>query len=184
MRVHLFYNRFIESLFLALFAPLVKPFQFSPHRDKIKKRLCEVGYSMDKKLNDKMPNAIILFDGVCNFCDSSVQFIIKRDPESYFTFASMQGNKGQEILSQHHLTGYLGSLVLIENGKLYLKSTAALRICKNLKGLWKLCYLFIAVPAPLRSFIYNYIANHRYKWFGKKESCTLPSPEIRNRFWD
>lgn len=139
---------------------------------------------MGPESKDKKPNAVVLFDGVCNFCDSSVQFIIKRDPASYFTFASMQGNKGQELLRQHHLTGYLGSLVLIENGKLYLKSTAALRICKNLKGLWKIGYLFLAVPAPLRNILYNFIANHRYKWFGKKESCTLPSPEKRNRFLD
>jgi predicted DCC family thiol-disulfide oxidoreductase YuxK len=133
---------------------------------------------------DKTTNAIVLFDGVCNFCNNSVKFIIERDPDAYFSFASMQGSTGQEVLRTYHLDDYFGSFVLIDNGKLYLKSSAALRICKHLKGFWKIGYFFLIVPVPIRDFFYNFIASNRYKWFGKRESCMLPSPDIRNRYLD
>jgi predicted DCC family thiol-disulfide oxidoreductase YuxK len=133
---------------------------------------------MDKKIN-----AIVLFDGECNFCNNSVQFILKRDPKGYFNFATLQGKTGQDIVNKNQLNGMDG-IILIENGKLYHKSTAALRICKHLKGAWKICYLFIVVPKPIRNMVYDYIAKNRYKWFGKRDSCMIPSPEIRNRFLD
>ena len=127
-------------------------------------------------------NPVILFDGECNFCDSSVQFIIKNDPKGIFHFASLQSDTGQELLKKHHVPSNIDSMILIEENKVYYKSAAALRICRHLKGAWKLLYAFIVVPRPLRNVAYDFIAKNRYKWFGKKESCMLPSPSVRARF--
>ncbi|GLY10750.1 thiol-disulfide oxidoreductase DCC family protein [Pseudobacillus badius] len=125
---------------------------------------------------------VILFDGECNFCDSSVQFIIKNDPQGLFHFASLQSDTGQELLNKHNVPSDIDSMILIEGDKVYDKSAAALRICRHLKGAWKLLYAFIIVPRPLRNAAYDFIAKNRYKWFGKKESCMLPSPSVRARF--
>lgn len=125
---------------------------------------------------------IILFDGECNFCDSSVQFIIKRDPKRLFQFASLQSDIGKELLKKHHAPQTIDSFVLIENNHCYFKSSAALRVCKHLRGAWKLLYVLLVVPRPLRDFFYELVAKNRYKWFGKKESCMLPSVEERKRF--
>ncbi|WP_066398252.1 thiol-disulfide oxidoreductase DCC family protein [Neobacillus mesonae] len=127
---------------------------------------------------------IILFDGVCNFCNSSVQFIIKRDPKGHFKFASLQGEIGQQLLNQHGLNSKMDSFVLIEDDNIFFESTAALRVCRKLKGGWKLLAGLFIVPSPLRNSIYKIIAKNRYKWFGKKDSCMLPRPEWRNRFLD
>ena len=126
---------------------------------------------------------IVLFDGDCNFCNANVQFIIKRDPVARFHFASLQSDIGQQLVKKHAIPAEVDSLVLIENNKAYLKSTAALRIAKKLDGLWHLLFVFILIPWKLRDVAYDFVANNRYKWFGKNEdSCTLPSPEIRKRF--
>jgi predicted DCC family thiol-disulfide oxidoreductase YuxK len=125
---------------------------------------------------------IILFDGECNFCNSSVNFIIKRDKEALFRFASVQSDIGREILRKHNANMDLDSLILVENHKCYYKSSAVLRICKRLNGAWKLFYFFIVLPGPLRDYFYDLIAKNRYKWFGKKTDCILPSPDRRNRF--
>ena len=126
---------------------------------------------------------IILFDGDCNFCDSSVQFIIKRDPAAHFLFTSLQSEKGLELTKKYAIPEDVDSLVLIENGKAFTKSSAALRIAKKLDGLWHLLFLFILVPRKIRDGVYDYVAKNRYKWFGKKEdACMLPSPEQRKRF--
>jgi len=126
---------------------------------------------------------IILFDGVCNFCDASVQFIIKRDPAAHFLFTSLQSEKGLELTKKYAIPEDVDSLVLIENGKAFTKSSAALRIAKKLDGLWHLFFLLILVPRKIRDGVYNYVAKNRYKWFGKKEdACMLPSPEQRKRF--
>ncbi|AZU62052.1 thiol-disulfide oxidoreductase DCC family protein [Neobacillus mesonae] len=127
---------------------------------------------------------IILFDGVCNFCNSSVQFIIKRDPKGHFKFASLQGEIGQQLLNQHGLNSKMDSFVLIEDDNIFFESTAVLRVCRKLKGGWKLLAGLFIVPSPLRNSIYKIIAKNRYKWFGKKDSCMLPRPEWRNRFLD
>lgn len=127
---------------------------------------------------------IILFDGICNFCDSSVQFIIKRDRSGQFHFASLQSDAASKLLDEHDVPKDVGSIILIEDGKAYHKSGAALRIARNLDGAWKLLYGFIIVPRPIRDFVYDIIARNRYKWFGQKESCPLPSPDIRKRFLD
>lgn len=125
---------------------------------------------------------IILFDGECNFCDKSVQFIIKRDPEEIFSFTSQQGEAGQKMIEKYHAPASIDSIILIENDTYYLKSSAALRICRHLQGAWKLLFIFILVPYPIRDFFYNILAKNRYKWFGKKDQCTLPTPEMRKRF--
>ncbi len=126
---------------------------------------------------------IVLFDGECNFCDSSVQFIIKRDPAANFLFTSLQSEKGVELTKQYAIPEDVDSLVLIENGKAFTKSTAALRIAKKLDGLWHLSFLFILVPRKIRDGVYDFVAKNRYKWFGKKEdACMLPPPDVRKRF--
>ena len=125
---------------------------------------------------------IILFDGECNFCDASVQFILKRDRNAVFQFTSLQGDVGQGLLAQFGVPADLTTLVLIEGEHAYTKSTAALKIAKQLDGLWKLGYIAIVIPKPLSDSVYSYIAKNRYKWFGKKEACMLPTAEQRNRF--
>lgn len=125
---------------------------------------------------------IVLFDGNCNFCDKSVQFIIKRDPNGLFKYASLQSDIGKELLNKFHAPIHIDSFVLIEDSHCYFNSSAALRVCRNLKGAWKLLYILLIVPKPLRDFFYRLIAKNRYKWFGTKETCTLPSPEERKRF--
>lgn len=123
---------------------------------------------------------IILFDGICNFCDASVQFIMKRD-NGAFKFASLQSDIGQELVTRHKLQG-IDSLVLIEEDKAYTKSTAALRIAKRLKGLWSVLYIGIIIPKPLRNPLYDLFAKNRYRLFGKKDACMLPTKEERARF--
>ncbi|SDN40721.1 thiol-disulfide oxidoreductase DCC family protein [Bacillus sp. OK048] len=125
---------------------------------------------------------IILFDGVCNLCNSSVQFIIKRDPKGHYKFASLQSMKGQSLLKQYGYDKEFDSFILIENQRIYSKSSAALMICRNLTGLWKLLNILRILPAPFRDFFYDVVAKNRYKWFGKKESCMLPTKEMKKRF--
>ena len=125
---------------------------------------------------------IILFDGVCNLCNSSVQFIIKRDPKSCFKFASLQSETGRSLLEQYNFNKEIDSFILIENQKIYSKSSAALRVCTNLNGLWKLLTILRILPVPLRDFFYDLVAENRYKWFGKKESCMIPTKEMKKRF--
>lgn len=130
-----------------------------------------------------MMKRIVLFDGACHFCDASVQFIIQRDPATHFYFTSLQSEVGKQLKKQFSISEDEDSVVLIEKNKVYTKSSAALHIAKKLDGLWHLLFLFILIPRPIRDSVYQYVARNRYKWFGKKEaSCTLPSPEIRNRF--
>ena len=126
---------------------------------------------------------LLLFDGVCNLCNSSVQFIIRHDPEQKFLFASLQSDKGQEILKELGLNAKeFNSLILIENGKAYMRSTGALRIARHLSGLWKFLYIFIIIPSFIRDFLYNFVAHNRYRFFGKKDHCMIPTPELKARF--
>lgn len=125
---------------------------------------------------------VILFDGVCNFCDASVQFILDRDPKETFHFASLQSEAGQKLLKTYHVPDDMDSMILIEDEKVYYQSAAALRISRHLKGAWKYFYALIIVPAPIRNVAYDFIARNRYKWFGQKESCMLPPPNVRKRF--
>ncbi len=128
-------------------------------------------------------HSIILFDGVCNVCNGAVQFIIKRDKKNHFRFASLQSSEGQKLLAHHELpVNDFNSFVLVENGRAYTRSTGALKVTKKLSGLWSLLYGFIVVPKFVRDNIYNLIAKNRYKWFGKKDSCMIPTPEIMAKF--
>lgn len=126
---------------------------------------------------------ILLFDGVCNFCNSIVNFIIKRDKNAQIKFAALQSNISQKILQQFNFSrANPRSIIFIENGKFYTGSTAALKVCRFMNGLWPLMYGFIIVPKLIRDGIYNWIAKNRYRWFGKKDVCMVPTPEIRSRF--
>jgi len=128
---------------------------------------------------------IILFDGVCNLCNAGIQSVIKKDKKKKFRFASLQGEKGQALLREFNLAGpHLDSFVLIEGDKAYTRSTAALRIAKLTGGFWKILYGLIIVPRFIRDAVYNMIARNRYKWFGKKDECMIPTPELRDRFLD
>ncbi len=133
----------------------------------------------------KQEHPVILFDGVCNLCNASVQFIIKHDKQKTFRFASLQSSFGEEILKQNNLPANLfNSFILFENNTIYSRSTAALLVAKRLSGFIKILYSFIIVPEFIRDAIYNFIAKNRYKWFGKKDACWLPAPELKNLFLD
>ena len=127
--------------------------------------------------------SFILFDGVCNFCNSAVNFTLKRNAKADIFFAPMQSAAGQKLLVQYHLpVSDMESFVFIENDKAYNRSTAALKVCRHLRGLWPLSYVFIIVPKFIRDGIYNWIAKNRYKWFGQKQECMIPTPEVKARF--
>jgi predicted DCC family thiol-disulfide oxidoreductase YuxK len=128
---------------------------------------------------------VILFDGVCNLCNGAVQFVIKHDREKKFSFASLQSNAGQELLNEYRLpAANYTSFVLLQDGKAYTRSTAALKVARNLNGLYKLGYTFMIVPKFIRDGIYNWVSNNRYKWFGKRTECIIPTPELKERFLD
>ena len=128
-------------------------------------------------------NPTILFDGVCNLCAWAVRFIIERDPRNIVRFASLQSNTGQRLLAEHGIsTVSMDSFVLIENGIAFTESSAALRVAKLLQGAWPVCYAGIILPKMLRDPVYRFIARNRYRWFGKQDSCMMPTPELRARF--
>ena len=125
------------------------------------------------------PNEIVFFDGLCNFCDSSVQFILQRERSPQFVFCSLQNrpesHQGNDFPNSD-------SVILFQNGKYYEKSTAALRIARTLRWPWNWLYAFITLPLPLRDFVYDFIAARRKKWFGERASCRIPTPEEQSRF--
>lgn len=128
-------------------------------------------------------NNVILFDGVCNFCNSSINFVIERDKNKKFKFAPLQSAAGEKIQKQFNIdTTQLESVLLIKDGKILSKSTAALYVAKDLSGMWTLIFGFIIIPPFIRNAVYNYIAKNRYKWFGKMDSCMIPTPDIKSRF--
>ena len=126
--------------------------------------------------------SIVLFDGVCNFCSDSVNFIIRHDTKNRFAFAPLQSGKGIELRAKYGIDDDIDSIVLIEDDRAFTKSTAALRIAKRLGGIWALAYAFIIVPRPVRDYLYELFAKYRYRLFGKKDECMLPTPEVRARF--
>jgi predicted DCC family thiol-disulfide oxidoreductase YuxK len=126
---------------------------------------------------------LILFDGVCNFCNASVNFIIERDPEGVFRFAPLQSPYGQETLRKFHLsTTDLDTMVLIEGDRPCTRSTAGLKIARRLSGLWPFLSVFLIVPRFLRDAVYSFIARNRYRWWGRQDACMVPTPEVRERF--
>ena len=127
--------------------------------------------------------AIILFDGICNLCNSSVQFVLKHDTKKQFLFASLQSDASRKLLLQfNYENAKMMSIVLIEDNKVYDKSTAALRIARRLNPIWNYLYVLIIVPKSIRDFVYNIIAKYRYAWFGKRSTCLMSIAEYKNRF--
>ena len=127
--------------------------------------------------------AIVLFDGVCNFCNGAVNWVIERDKAGYFKFAALQSEVGQDLTAKYGIDpSEIDSIILVEDEKVYTYSTAALRIAKRLNGLWSSAYVFIIVPKPVRDFFYKLFAKYRYRLFGKQEACMMPTPEVRARF--
>ncbi|MEY4539663.1 MAG: hypothetical protein RLZZ306_1420 [Bacteroidota bacterium] len=134
---------------------------------------------------EKIPNnsQIILFDGVCNFCNSSINFIIDHDPEKHFKFAPLQSDIGQGILTKFSKnTKDFDSVILLKDNKLYEKSEAALEITKHLSGFWKYLSVFGILPTFFLNFFYDIVAKNRYRFFGKADSCRMPTAELRERF--
>lgn len=128
-------------------------------------------------------NPVVFFDGVCNFCNASVNFIIDRDKRNRFRFAALQSDYAHQQLTALGVDPTkMDTVVLLQNGRLYQCSTAALRIAKQLDGLWPLWYVFIIVPPFIRNFFYDIVARNRYRWFGKRDTCRMPTPEERERF--
>ncbi|NDV42970.1 thiol-disulfide oxidoreductase DCC family protein [Flagellimonas sediminis] len=127
---------------------------------------------------------IILFDGVCNLCNGSVQFVIKRDKKDIFRYAAIQSEIGRQLITERHIdTRQVDSIILIEPGVAYFtKSDAALEIAGELGGLWKVTSIFKWIPKSIRDVIYDFVARNRYKWFGKQESCMIPTPELKAKF--
>jgi len=126
---------------------------------------------------------IILFDGVCNLCNSSVNFIIDNDKRNIFKFASLQSETGSELMKKHNLTSKdIDSVILIDADRAYIKSDAALRIAAELGGIYKLISYLRFIPKFIRDFFYDIIAKNRYRWFGKKDSCRIPTPELKSKF--
>lgn len=128
-------------------------------------------------------HSIILFDGVCNFCNNAVNFTIKRDKQNLIRFAALQSEAGRKLVQQYGLPAEdMRSFLFIENGKVYNRSAAALKVCRYLKGLWPLCFGLMIVPPFIRNGIYDWIAKNRYKWFGQREECMIPTADIKAKF--
>lgn len=128
-------------------------------------------------------NNIILFDGVCNFCNSSINLVIRNDKKDLFRFAPLQSEIGKQLLEYYKVDALkTDSVVYITGGKAYTRSSAVLRIARRLKGVYPLLFGFMIIPPFLRNRMYDYIAKNRYKWFGKMDSCMVPTPEVRQKF--
>jgi predicted DCC family thiol-disulfide oxidoreductase YuxK len=127
--------------------------------------------------------SVLLFDGVCNLCNASVKWVILRDKKGVFKFAPIQSETGQSLLKRFGLDNQpLDSVILIANNKAYIKSDAAIRVMTELGGIGILSRVFLLIPRKLRNIVYDWVANNRYRWFGKQEQCLLPQPEWKDRF--
>ena len=132
---------------------------------------------------ENIRNKILLFDGECNLCNSTVQFVIERDKKALIKFTSLQSIQGKKIMIEQNIPEhYIDSIIYFENEVVYYKSTAALKLFRNLDGLWKLTYIFIIVPNFIRNWVYSFIAKNRIKWFGKAETCWVMTNELKDRF--
>ena len=125
---------------------------------------------------------IVLFDGVCNFCNGAVNWIIAHDPEGRFKFAPLQSEYGEQVKAKFRIGDDVDSIILIEDGRAFLHSSAALRVARGLGGIWSLGYVGIIIPRPVRDWFYRWFARNRYRWFGKQDKCMMPTPEVRSRF--
>jgi len=127
---------------------------------------------------------VILFDGVCNLCNKSVQFVIKRDPSGIFKYASLQSGFGQRLLKEHNLPAdKFNSFILLQDNNIYTRSTGALKMLSQLNG-WKWTKILFVIPAFIRDGVYNLISKYRYRWFGKRDECMIPTPDLKGRFLD
>jgi predicted DCC family thiol-disulfide oxidoreductase YuxK len=127
---------------------------------------------------------LVLFDGVCNLCNGAVQFIIRRDPKAEFQFAPLTSAAASRALASLPSRELPDSVVLVDDGRIYTRSDAALRIARGLRFPWPLAYAFAVVPRGLRDWVYDAVASRRYRWFGRRDQCTIPGPSIRERFLD
>ena len=127
-------------------------------------------------------SAVILFDGVCNLCNGFVQFVIARDPHARFRFAALQSEAAASLRDGGVGAALPDSIVLVEDGRVAVRSEAALRIARRLRFPWPLAYGLIAVPRVIRDWVYDYVAAHRYRWFGRRDACMVPTPDVRKRF--
>jgi len=126
---------------------------------------------------------IILFDGVCNLCNNAVTFVIKHDKKDRFRFAALQSDIGKDYVLKFKIDpSETDSIILIDGENYFIKSTAALYISKSLSGAYPLFFVFIIVPLFFRNWIYDYIAKNRYKWFGRKDNCMIPTPDLKDKF--
>ena len=129
-------------------------------------------------------NATILFDGVCNLCNGFVQFVIARDPAAQFRFGALTTPAAQDLLRAAGVTNAPDSIVLLEDDGVYFQSDAALRIVRRLTFPWPLAYGLVVVPRFVRDWVYDIIAARRYKWFGRRDACMVPTPDLKQRFLD
>ena len=127
-------------------------------------------------------SSVVLFDGVCNFCNGAVNFIIRHDRRKRFKFAPLQSEIGREMQEKYGIGEDVESIVLVEDGRAFTHSTAGLHIAKELGGIWSLAYVFIIVPAFIRDFCYRLFAKNRYRLFGRQDACMLPTSDVRERF--
>ena len=125
---------------------------------------------------------IVLFDGICNFCNGAVNWIIARDTQAKFKFAPLQSEFGEQMRSKFGIGEDVDSIILIEDDRAYLHSSAALRVARGLGGVWSLGYAAVIIPKPIRDWFYRWFARNRYRWFGKQDSCMIPTPDVRARF--
>ena len=144
------------------------------------KESADATFSPSGRLKEGLP--ILLFDGICNYCNSWVNFIIKHDKKKKISFASLQSEAGKKILKQYNVPQESDSVVLIYNDKVYLKSTAGLHALFHVGGIYALPFAFIIFPEYVRDFYYDIIARNRYKWWGKQNECVIPNEETKDRF--
>lgn len=133
---------------------------------------------------DMSDQPVIFFDGVCNLCNAAVQFVIEHDKKNIFKFTALQGKYAEDVLPQFRVNlAEVDSILLADNNKLYTKSSAALRVAKNLNGLLPLLYMLMIVPKFIRDWFYDIIAKNRYKWWGRQETCWVPTPALAQKFY-
>ncbi|GHN03145.1 hypothetical protein WSM22_46340 [Cytophagales bacterium WSM2-2] len=132
--------------------------------------------------SDSPVDQIVLFDGVCNLCSSSVQFILRHNKKQNLRFASLQSDYGQQQLKNFQMPSELKTILFVKGDKVFVRSSAILEICRELDGLYPVLYVYKVIPPFIRDGIYDFIARHRYQWFGKKNECWLPTPEFTRRF--
>nr|MBC7612695.1 DUF393 domain-containing protein [Pseudopedobacter sp.] len=133
-------------------------------------------------MEQRKDKGIILFDGVCNLCNSFVEKVIAADKNDYFRFVSLQSKAAEDLLYKYPEFRDLKTIIFLEDDKIYTRSTAALKISKHLMGVWPLLQTSYVLPKLIRDGIYNFVAKNRYKWFGKKDQCMVPTPELKSKF--